>query len=174
MLTRKPCKYCGSLWHSKAKCPEKPQNPFKPTERTQTPLSTKKPSQSLRTRQKGKNERAQLVSWADKYFSIHIRSRGSDGVHNTCYTCDAFMPWEDLQCGHFMPRRFFLTRWHELNCWPQCNDCNSVKGGNLVIYEQRLRKQFGDEAIDELKQYARSGNKVTTAEIGEVVEKYKE
>lgn len=173
MIARKPCKYCGSLWHSKAKCPQKPSHAFKDQKRPNTPLSRQKPSEGLKLAYKGKSERSQLVGWADKYFSIYIRKRGGDGIVNYCYTCDALLFWEDLQCGHFMARRYFPTRWHPVNCWPQCNDCNSVKGGNLVIYEQRLRKQFGDEAIDELKQLARSGNKVTTAEIQEVVDQYK-
>lgn len=72
-----------------------------------------------------------------------------------------------------MSRRFFNTRWHPVNCWPQCNDCNVVKHGNLVIYEAKLRAQFGDEAIDELKELAYSMDKVTEADIVSVINKHK-
>jgi hypothetical protein len=61
-----------------------------------------------------------------------------------------------------------------MNCHPQCNDCNVVKNGNLKIYEIKLRAEYGDEAIDNLKSMARSGAKVTTAEIQEVIDKYKQ
>jgi hypothetical protein len=172
MLTRKPCKYCKSLWHSKTKCPQKPLHAFKNQKRTQVPLSPQKPSERLRTRLRGTSERSQLVNAADRCFSLYIRQRGSDGVGNHCFTCDVYLPIEDLQNGHFMARRYYATRWHPVNCWPQCNDCNSVKHGNLVIYEKKLRAKFGNEAIDELKQLARSGNKVTSAEIQGVIDKY--
>jgi hypothetical protein len=167
MLTRKPCKYCGSFWHSKNKCENKPQNVFKPVKRVQTPLSAKKPVQGLRTGQRGKSERSKLTLEADKVFGAFIRS-----LSEYCYTCTRKV--EGLQCGHFMSRRYVNTRWSEMNCHPQCTECNVVKGGNLVVYEQRLRAEYGDEAIDTLKQLARSGNKVSLAEIQGVIDKYGE
>lgn len=78
-----------------------------------------------------------------------------------------------LQCGHFMPRRYLNTRWHPVNCWPQCNDCNVVKHGNLKIYEQKLRARFGDEAIDELIALARSTEKTTEEDIIAVINRWK-
>jgi len=48
-----------------------------------------------------------------------------------------------------------------------------VLGGNLKVYEQRLKEQYGEDNIEALKQFARSGGKVTTFEIEIVVDKYK-
>lgn len=176
MLTQKPCKWCGSIWHSKNKCTKRPQEALPDgflQKRTHTPLSLQKPSERLRTRHSDKTERARLTKKADIAFSLHIRQRGSDGTWNWCYTCGVKLLWQELQCGHFMGRRYINTRWDEVNCNPQCNDCNVVKSGNLVIYEKKLRAQHGDEAINELKQRARSGNKVLRAEIQEVIDNYR-
>lgn len=173
MLTRKPCKYCGSLWHSKARCAQKPAHAFKNKERTETPLLHKNALESLRTRQNGISERQQLTNRADKLFSPYIRMRNMTWyLTNYCFTCGVELPWGELQNGHFMPRRYVNTRWDEINCNPQCNDCNVVKGGNLEVYEKKLRTKHGDAIIDELIQRARSGNKFTTEQIREIVDKY--
>lgn len=168
MLTRKPCKWCGSIWHSKNKCEKREYKPFQETYNHKRPiaqLSTQKPSQALKLAHKGNSERSQLIGYADKYHSAYIR-----GLSEYCYTCDR--QFEELQNGHFMSRRFIRTRWDNTNCHPQCNECNVEKGGNLIVYEQRLRREYGDEAIDNLKQLARSGNKFTLAEIQEVIDQY--
>lgn len=72
-----------------------------------------------------------------------------------------------------MSRRYFNTRWHPVNCWPQCNDCNVLKHGNLIIYEAKLRARFGDDAIDQLIDLARSTDKVTEEDIANVIKKHK-
>jgi hypothetical protein len=77
-----------------------------------------------------------------------------------------------MDAGHFMSRRFLNTRWHPVNVWPQCKECNQVKSGNLVIYEAKLRGQFGDEAIDELIELAYSVEKVYEHDIKEIIAKY--
>jgi 3-dehydroquinate dehydratase len=59
-----------------------------------------------------------------------------------------------------------------MNCHPQCNDCNVVKGGNLKVYEQRLRQEYGDDNIDALKAFAQTYLKVTELEIQLVIDKY--
>lgn len=175
MLTQKPCKWCQSIWHSKNKCPKRPQEALPDgflQKRAYVPLSPKKPSDTLRLSYKGSSERSQLIGYADKYHSAHIRAKGGDGTWNWCYTCGARVFVLEIQNGHFMARRYLNTRWSDINCHPQCNECNVVKGGNLKIYEQKLRAEYGDKAIDELKRWARSGNKVSSADIQEVIDKY--
>lgn len=177
MLTRKPCKWCGSFWHSKAKCDKRENKPLKAVYKqkgTNSRLSPENPSERLRIAYKGKGERSQLVGEADKLFSIHIRQRGMDWAgDNTCYTCDVRLPWGQLQCGHFISRRYTNTRWNALNCWPQCNECNVEKQGNLIVYEARLRRQFGDAAIDGLIEFANSNVKFTLEDIKNVIKIHK-
>jgi hypothetical protein len=78
-----------------------------------------------------------------------------------------------MDAGHFMSRRYFNTRWHPVNVWPQCKSCNQYKNGNLEIFERKLRAMFGDEAIDELIALARSTEKVTEEYIASVIKKHK-
>ena len=172
----KPCKWCGSLWHSKNKCPEAPEKPLKAIYKQDTGnvlLPSKSPSERLRIAQSGTSERTKLIKDADRLFSIYIRQRGMDWAgYNTCYTCGALMPWGLLQCGHFMSRRYMNTRWHEMNCWPQCNECNVVKNGNIPIYEKKLIAQHGRYDIEKLKELALSINKFTVMDIQDIIRKY--
>lgn len=82
------------------------------------------------------------------------------------------MPVEDLQAGHFIPRRYVATRWHPLNVWPQCSRCNVELSGNLKLYEGKLVSQFSDLAVDALWDIARAGQ-ITDQEIADVIVKYK-
>lgn len=77
-----------------------------------------------------------------------------------------------MDAGHFMSRRYLNTRWHPVNVWPQCQDCNRHRNGRLEVYEAKLRAMFGNEAIDELVELAYSINKVSEADIREVIQKY--
>ncbi len=169
MLTQKPCKWCGSIWHSKNKCPKRENQPLPEgflQKRSYVPLSSQNASQSLRTRHSTTSERSALIREADRVHSAYIR-----GLSEYCYTCNRKV--EGLQNGHFMSRRFIKTRWNNINCHPQCNECNVEKGGNLKVYEQKLRQQYGDDNIDALKHFARSGGKVTNVEIQLVIDKYR-
>lgn len=114
-----------------------------------------------------------LVKEADRVFSLHIRNRGANFGWNHCFTCGAYMLFEELQCGHFRSRRFQATRWHPFNCWPQCNDCNVTRNGNLKIYEKKLRSQYGDDAVDAIYELSTSGTGVTEEELKELIKKYR-
>lgn len=175
MLTPK-CRLCGSLWHYKPKCPERENKPLRAVYKrkgTDTPLSPENPSKRPRLAYKGNSERSQLIGWADKFFGLYIRVTGGDGFVNWCYTCGARTPISDIQCGHFISRRFVNTRWNKLNCHPQCNECNVDKHGNLKVYERRLRSDYGDIVIDQLKQIANSSNKFTIMDIQDIIDEYR-
>lgn len=176
MLTRKPCKWCGSLWHSKNKCPNAENKPLKATYKAKGTTSRPLQENGLerpKLAYKGSSERSQLIGWADKFFSLYIRTRGSDGFENRCYTCHVKLPIQDLQCGHYMRRDYFMTRWNEMNCNPQCNDCNVTKHGNLVVYRRMLVIEYGEAMVEGLEQLARQSGKVTLSDIQEVIDKHK-
>lgn len=80
---------------------------------------------------------------------------------------------EELQAGHFIRRGYHNVRWHPVNVWPQCNDCNVHKGGNLKIYERKLANMFGEIIIDALWDLANTNDGLTDSEIKEIIEKYK-
>lgn len=117
--------------------------------------------------------RESLTKEADRVFSLYVRNRGETYGYNHCYTCGAYLPIEYLQAGHFLPRRYFNTRWHPLNVWCQCNKCNVELNGNLTKYENKLVAQYGADAVEALSDLARSNEPVTDGEIAEIIKKYK-
>ncbi len=117
--------------------------------------------------------RKSLTKEADRVFSIHIRHRGETFGYNRCLTCGVYLPIEDLQCGHFRPRRYLNTRWHPFNCWPQCNRCNVELSGNLELYERKLRSLYGDDAVDAIYRLSTDPPEVTEENIREIIKKYK-
>jgi hypothetical protein len=78
-----------------------------------------------------------------------------------------------MDAGHFMSRRFLNTRWHPVNVWPQCRDCNQTHHGRVDIYERKLRAMFGEEAVDELIELAYVIDKVSEDDIKEIINRYK-
>ena len=117
--------------------------------------------------------RGSLVKEADRVFSIHVRRRGETFGYNHCYTCGRYLPFEELQAGHYIPRRYISVRWHPLNVWPQCNTCNVEKSGNIGVYRRKLTSQFSELAVEALWDLARSGDSLTEVDIKELIKKYK-
>lgn len=170
------CKICQSPWHYRGSCPQrqiKPRKAIYKSERTKPRPGTKSPLERPTLAYKGKSERSQLIGWADKFFSLYIRTRGGDGMYNSCYTCKRRFKITELQCGHYMRRDYFMTRWNEMNCNPQCNECNVEKHGNLEIYRALLVIDYGLTAVEGLEQLARRSGKITIMDIQEVIDKYK-
>lgn len=118
--------------------------------------------------------KSQLVKETDRVFSLYIRNRGAYFGRNHCFTCGAYLLIEELQCGHFRPRRFLNTRWHPVNCWPQCNRCNVELGGNLKVYENKLVALYGRDAIDGLFVLSNSYEKITEGYLREIINEYKQ
>lgn len=74
---------------------------------------------------------AKLTKKLDAMFSLWVRQvYASDGV-GVCCTCGFTAPWRQLQCGHYMSRRFKSTRWDRRNAGPQCARCNAWGNPNL-------------------------------------------
>lgn len=118
--------------------------------------------------------RKSLIKEADRVFSLYIRNRGATHGWNSCFTCGAYLPVEELQCGHFRPRRYVNTRWHPFNCWPQCNTCNVTKNGNLVKYEAKLASLYGQDAVDGIYYLSHENTGgLEDYEIKEIIDKYK-
>lgn len=117
--------------------------------------------------------RKNLVKEADRVFSLYIRNRGERFGYNNCFTCGVYLPVTDLQCGHFRPRRYYNTRWHPFNGWPQCSRCNVELSGNIPVYEKKLVAQYSQDAVDAIYDLSLSEVKVTDDDIREIIKKYK-
>tara|TARA_R110001592_G_scaffold742_2_gene3998 strand:+ start:697 stop:1101 length:405 start_codon:yes stop_codon:yes gene_type:complete len=124
---------------------------------------------------KKKPTRSKIVKKLDAEFSRYIRLKYAD--HNgyvKCYTCDRVKHYKDsMQCGHFLSRRFYATRWSEDNCRPQCYGCNCHAQGRQYEYALNLNKEYGYNIAEELLQISREMVKISTPELLEKIEYYK-
>lgn len=124
----------------------------------------------------GKNRKRQSKNkfeQADRLFSTLVRLKHvTDQGYVQCYTCDKFVHFNNIQCGHFIPRGEKMTRFLEENCRPQCHHCNVVLSGNLTEFEDRLNIDYPG-LPDRLRDIARQVNKMTSSDLDELVKTLK-
>lgn len=121
----------------------------------QKPQKATKPKVALKKRSTGKlggnkkklKTQAQLKKELDSVFSQYIRQ-----IHPArCYTCGVSKRRKNLQCGHFISRAYLATRFHEDNCRPQCVGCNVFGGGKPLDFEENLKKELGEQYVEDMK-----------------------
>lgn len=85
-----------------------------------------------------------LVADLDKVFSLFIRARdmNEEGV-SSCVTCGKLMTLKTSQCGHFISRRHYATRWEEKNCAAQCVGCNMYQHGKQYEFGLAIDERYG-------------------------------
>jgi hypothetical protein len=115
-----------------------------------TPFKKRSPlraSELKKTQKKSKGlpTTAKLKKELDRVFSIYIRLK----FPKRCYTCGKVDV--TLQCGHFVSRQYLATRWSEDNCRPQCVGCNMFGNGQLLDFEENLKRELGDEFVENMK-----------------------
>lgn len=121
-----------------------------------------------------KDARKDLIYRLDLIVSRYVRQYYADknGIC-TCYTCGKRLPWKAMDCGHCISRRYLNTRFILDNLRVQCQGCNRTLHGNYKIYYPKLENELGSEKYQGLWQKARGGDKISTPELEEMLEKYK-
>lgn len=118
--------------------------------------------------------RSYYVKQLDNIFSEYIRRKDAvDGIA-ACVTCPDKKPWKYQQNGHYMSRGDMPTRWDETNCHVQCVACNVFKKGNYTEYALYMINRYGADYLEELKHKAKSGAKIPTPVIKDMIEEYKQ
>ena len=114
-----------------------------------------------------------LISDLDHVFSQYIRCKYADanGIVE-CYTSGKKMKWQEIQCGHFIPRGNLGTRWMEANCRPQSMEDNYFKLGNLEVFEQKLDEE-NSGIVEYLQETARQVTKPTRDELKALIIEYR-
>ena len=122
-----------------------------------------------------KVSRKGLVKKLDTIFSIYIRLRKANkqGIV-TCYTCGKQDHYKKMQCGHFMSRKHYSTRWEELNCQVQCYSCNVMRYGEQYKYGLELKKEYGEDLPEELLTMSRQIVKFSNDDLQEMINRYKQ
>tara|TARA_R110000822_G_scaffold37245_3_gene104426 strand:- start:895 stop:1290 length:396 start_codon:yes stop_codon:yes gene_type:complete len=120
-----------------------------------------------------KPKRSTLVKKADAIFSQFIRQRNAD--HNgmtECFTCGKQDHWKSLQCGHFMSRKHYSTRWNEDNCQVQCAGCNVFRYGEQYTFGKHLDIYIKKGLAEELNLLSHKTVKYDNNDLLELVDLY--
>lgn len=116
-----------------------------------------------------KPTRSKIVKKLDVIFSQYIRLKYSDNQGMTnCFTCGKRDHFKSMQCGHFMSRKNYSTRWDENNCRVQCLGCNMFKSGEQYLFGLKLGQQLAEEMHIKSKQIV----KFTSDELIEKIDHY--
>ena len=106
----------------------------------------------------------------DKVFHEYIRRRDVD--NNTgycdCVSCGKTIHFSESDAGHFISRKYLITRYDERNVNLQCRKCNRFEYGRQYEYSIAL----GQELSQELLQTSRSMVKYTDADWQEIYKEF--
>lgn len=119
-------------------------------------------------------ERAYLIVDLDDVVSkyVRIKEANSQGIVE-CYTCSKKDHWTKMDCGHYISRKNYITRWDIRNLRPQCKKCNQLLSGNIAIYEFNLNTETPG-ITEDLKLESRQLIKYTRQELKSMLIDYRE
>jgi 5-methylcytosine-specific restriction endonuclease McrA len=120
-----------------------------------------------------KTKRKSLIDKLDKEFSIFIRNRYAKNGMAECVTCGAVKEVKQLQCGHFMSRKHYSTRWDEDNCQVQCYTCNVMRYGEQYKFGLYLNATYNKDKAEDLLIQSKQTLKLSDFELEDMIEKYK-
>lgn len=119
---------------------------------------------------KKKPSKSALAKKLDTVFSLYVRNlHAVDGIVQ-CYTCDTIKPVKEMQCGHFMSRRHYATRWNTDNCRPQCVSCNLFNQGMQYEFGKRLEAELGIGRVEQLKELRFSTAKFSIGDYQDMID----
>ena len=109
-----------------------------------------------------KNDLLDLISLYNKIIY------SDDNGNCTCYTCGAPMQVGTSNCqnGHCFPRGLYSGLAFELdNMRLQCYRCNISLGGNYTEFQDRLKKEIGEEQFNRLYDNRFASGKFSRTEL---------
>ena len=121
---------------------------------------------------------AKLKKKLQIHFNKYIRLRdclehSGNLYEGICISCDALLPFEKLQAGHFIPSTYLAVRFDEDNVNSQCVGCNMYKSGNLIEYRPRLVDKITKERVENLEYKRHDNVKFTRQDYEDLIELYK-
>ncbi len=128
----------------------------------------------IRKKMAKKKSRSAVVKELDRVFSLFIRHRNADDEgFVTCITCGRSNHLKKMQCGHFMSRAKYATRWNETNCQVQCYGCNVMQQGQQYKFSVWLDANIELGTANEMVLLSNTTVKFSTPELLEKIEYYK-
>lgn len=121
--------------------------------------------------------KTQAMNLADQFFSLWLRASHADEYGMVaCSTCGKRMEWrpedQSTHCGHYIPRKFFKTRYDPHNVAIQCWSCNIEKRGCHELLRTYLVKSHGEEAIQNIEATHRDNAPHNILDLIEIAEHY--
>ncbi len=116
----------------------------------------------------------QLVKELDRWFSLFIRLRKADenGMVK-CFTSGKIMHWKQSQAGHFASRRFYATRWDEINTQVQSVAENIFNQGNQHVFGKNIDIEYGEGTAEKLTIKCKNRMKLDAFTLGLLRDTYK-
>ena len=119
---------------------------------------------------KSKPKRSTLVKNLDAVFSQYIRRKDAVNEIAECVTCGKKDHYKKLQCGHFISRRHYITRWEINNVGVQCYGCNITNQGQQFLFAKYLGLEVAEQMVTKSKQVV----KFTDSDLQDMIDYYKE
>lgn len=113
-------------------------------------------------------------------FSIYMRTLWNLAKgYVECYTCGAHTvlkgrPGIRTMVGHWVEGHSNSTYINPVFVRPQCYKCNMMMGGNQGEFRDRIRKELGDEVVDNLLRKAHETVEISVQEYLQKQSYYKE
>jgi len=105
-------------------------------------------AKALRDGREKLKTKSDLLKDAQVSFNAYIRERDKG---NSCISCGKNSGCK-MNAGHYLSRGAHPElRFEELNCWLQCEHCNSHLSGNQIRFRQNLILKIGAEKVEWLE-----------------------
>lgn len=121
-----------------------------------------------------KLNRKTLIRKLDGIYSKYIRFKDAKKGYVKCCSCGKIEPPEDMDCGHFISRSHFSTRYDERNTHSQCRACNRFHEGRKDEYALFLQNKYGNNILQELNQAKWTLKKHNELELQAMIDQYQE
>lgn len=110
----------------------------------------------------------------DTVFSQFVRLNDSDQYGRIyCYCCSTPVPWKQAEAMHYFGRSNTNTRWLPMNVHSGCHNCNVNLNGNLKVYAENLKKEYGDTVIEVLTTMKNTITKYSNHELEGMIIHYR-
>ncbi len=111
------------------------------------------------------------VATLDRAFSLKIRARDCPEGWGFCITCEQPKGYGEMDCGHYLGRQYFATRWDPMNCAAQCQTCNRYNEGLKAKFRVALVAKYGEDAITRMELLHKIGKKPDSIQSLEIRKK---
>lgn len=129
-------------------------------------IAEKLKARNLERKTKKQFSRSKLIKEADRVFSLYIRGRDS---WKPCCTCGA--RWDEwFNCGHFMSRRHYHTRWTINNAHGQCPRDNLYGAWEQYKHAQFIDDKYWVGTAQKIHDMAMSTDKISDSELLETIQ----